>query len=900
MARKQSFRDDRYVNKHPYCLMDDTFYIPMETNYNPSQEYIKLVKDLLKDLNKDWLPFREGLWFHVYPQSYAFPQQGWKVHVSATLSNSGSILRRAAEIALMNEVPFKFALDTNVLALMESKRWQRGGSGKFITMYPANQARFESLLEQLYEQLRSEEGPYILSDKRYKDCRVLYYRYGGIAQTIQIDIVGREVPVVTPPTGEAVPDVRTPYFNPPSWVSDPFSKQKAKPRELTLNKGRYLIKAALAFSNSGGVYQAEDRETKTEVVIKEARAHTVMERCGIDAIARLKKEYEILRLLQSTGLTPAPLELFQEWDNVFLVQEYLDGISPRQILLTHGPLTRAKLSLQDTREYYEVYRVVMQNLARAVAVFHEHGVLCGDLSPNNVKVDPATYAVRLIDFEVAMRVGVDQPSELHTPGFKSNASIRKNTQGIEDDRYALGSIMLYMMFPLAAYSSLREDLFTTVLPILLEDIGWTQSGLFKIITGLTRNELTCGQAADLLDAPAHILPPRLESDNHDDIDADYCNWVTQELGASLLAIIRPSHNGLFPGDAFMHVTNPLSWGFGACGVLYSLKKCGFEIPQLAYDWLGQELDKTDPEDLPPGLFTGASGIALSLWELGLAERAIEFMKRANQSKILKHHPSYLYGAAGIGMANLHFYLYTRQSEYLEMAGNLADFLIHSAQENENGICWENDGFVHVGFGYGQSGVALFLLRMYQLSGTDEYKIRGRQALAFDLSNGMELEKGSLSFPNTPGNPTALPYIEEGSGGIAKVAMRYAMWDQMEPMLAEVHRKYAGFAGMMYGLGSFIDTLTDAFLFSNNAKYLEMAKRPISGLRDMYLLKRSGKLCTPGDGLFRISCDYATGVAGVLRALYRYSHRDRADFVLDELNAESGVSEYLRSDAAFMR
>jgi len=79
-------------------------------------------------------------------------------------------------------------------------------------------------------------------------------------------------------------------------------------------------------------------------------------------------------------------------------------------------------------------------------------------------------------------------------------------------------------------------------------------------------------------------------------------------------------------------------------------------------------------------------------------------------------------------------------------------------------------------------------------------------------------------------------------------------------------------------------LTDAFLFSNEAKFLDMAKRPLSGLQDLYLLRRSERAATPGDGLFRISCDYATGVAGVLRALHRHAHLDHADFVLDEITA----------------
>jgi hypothetical protein len=102
------------------------------------------------------------------------------------------------------------------------------------------------------------------------------------------------------------------------------------------------------------------------------------------------------------------------------------------------------------------------------------------------------------------------------------------------------------------------------------------------------------------------------------------------------------------------------------------------------------------------------------------------------------------------------------------------------------------------------------------------------------------------------------------------------------IFTDVHRKYAGFVGLLYGLGSFVDVLTDAFLFSNNAKYLEMAKRPLAGIRDIYLIKQERGSATPGDNLFRISCDYATGVAGVLRTLHRFTHLDEADFVLDEV------------------
>jgi len=248
--------------------------------------------------------------------------------------------------------------------------------------------------------------------------------------------------------------------------------------------------------------------------------------------------------------------------------------------------------------------------------------------------------------------------------------------------------------------------------------------------------------------------------------------------------------------------------------------------------------------------------------------------------------------AGIGMANLHFYTHTNKTEYLSVASELADALLRSAQENEQGIYWEKDGLLHLGYGYGQSGVALFLLRLFQITGKERFLAVGQRALDFDLSHAEERENGVLSFPRAPGEPTVVPYLEEGSAGIARVAIRYGIWDErLEKILADVHRKYAGFVGLLYGLGSFVDVLTDAYLFSDDVKYLEMAKRPVTGIRDLYLLERSEGWATPGDNLFRVSCDYATGVAGVMRALHRFTHHDEADFTLDEIAPATTFREF---------
>ena len=82
------------------------------------------------------------------------------------------------------------------------------------------------------------------------------------------------------PEGQQVPDQRRPFFIVPEWTKDPFEaaeppaepptqEQIAAEGGILLKEGRYLVKSVLGFSNSGGVYIGEDRETQQEVVIKE-------------------------------------------------------------------------------------------------------------------------------------------------------------------------------------------------------------------------------------------------------------------------------------------------------------------------------------------------------------------------------------------------------------------------------------------------------------------------------------------------------------------------------------------------------------------------------------------------------------------------------------------------------
>lgn len=55
-----------------------------------------------------------------------------------------------------------------------------------------------------------------------------------------------------------------------------------------------------------------------------------------------------------------------------------------------------------------------------------------------------------------------------------------------------------------------------------------------------------------------------------------------------------------------------------------------------------------------------------------------------------------------------------------------------------------------------------------------------------------------------------------------------MYEKGEKLIPDVYRKYAVFSGYIYGLKSFVDVLTDAYIYLKENKYLQYAKRPIAG------------------------------------------------------------------------
>ncbi|RLV04455.1 hypothetical protein CTZ27_10920 [Streptomyces griseocarneus] len=228
-----------------------------------------------------WETRAGDFWYHVEPLAHRYRLQGWKLHLSAVPGNAEEVLRHAARVLLPLRVPFKFVGTTARLRRSLARDYQRAAGGKFLTVYPDDDAQCVELAEALDRATRGLSGPGILSDRPYREGGLVHYRYGGFAALRDLGDDGLWQDVLVAPDGTPTPDVREAWFAPPPWAADPFrppvqeqSGAAAQPSgggELLL-AGRYRVTGAVRHSNKGGVYRAEDtRRGDAAVVIKQGR-----------------------------------------------------------------------------------------------------------------------------------------------------------------------------------------------------------------------------------------------------------------------------------------------------------------------------------------------------------------------------------------------------------------------------------------------------------------------------------------------------------------------------------------------------------------------------------------------------------------------------------------------------
>src|SRR5262245_48702171 len=203
--------------------------------------------------------------------------------------------------------------------------------------------------------------------------------------------------------------------------------------------GRYRIESELGRGGMATVYRARDPQLGRDVALKVM--HTFFTgRPELDA--RFSREAKAVAAIRH----PSILAVFDSAppsgeEPGYIVSEIIDGPSLRRLMVARGG-----------RLLPEAATLLAIPVAEALAAAHAAGIVHRDVKPDNVMLDRAGGAVRVVltDFGVAHVSGMETMTAtgavLGSPAYMSPEQARGDDVGPASDLFSLG-VLLYQLAP---------------------------------------------------------------------------------------------------------------------------------------------------------------------------------------------------------------------------------------------------------------------------------------------------------------------------------------------------------------------------------------------------------------------------------------------------------------------
>jgi tRNA A-37 threonylcarbamoyl transferase component Bud32 len=376
------------------------------------------------------------VWVVVRKEPAEFPNQGWKLHVSASIRSAEEVLRRALPIVLVEAVTFKITASVAVLAHLNAGLSGLSQVGKFMTIYPSDSAEAVRLAIALDEATQGLEGPTIPSDRPLRPGSLVHYRYGSFAEQYITSSQGVTSTALRTPDGDLIPDTRQPEYRSPDWAPDPFVAAGIVAEPATrsaLFAGHYFSFSTLDRSPRGAVHLAADTAALRRCIVKQAYRHAMVDVYGRDARDRLRHEADILTQLASDPRFPTVLDLFEENSDLFLILNDIEGETLAQHVARATALGR----------FVHINQTITwgRQLAQALDAIHTIGFVHRDLKSSNIVLGP-NGRLYVLDFDMAHELAsMEPPFGIGTRGYLSLQQRAGKRPAVSDDVYSLGAIL---------------------------------------------------------------------------------------------------------------------------------------------------------------------------------------------------------------------------------------------------------------------------------------------------------------------------------------------------------------------------------------------------------------------------------------------------------------------------
>lgn len=799
--------------------------------------------------------------------------------------------------------PFKVAASPERLAELNEGNGQLSQVGKFVTVYPNDDAQAVRLARVLDAATDGLRGPAVPSDRPLRPGSLVHYRYGGFGDRHVQTPLGSIVPALVTPAGELIPDRRLPVYRAPEWAVDPFEAAGltvTAPKPNPLVGGRFLLLRTLNVTPRGAIHLALDIEAASPCVLKQARQHAQVHADGTDARDALRHEAAVLARLQPDPRFPAPIAVVEHEGDLFLAMADLEGTTLERHVwsrLNEGRLLTPAEVIDLGRE-----------LAGALAAIHAHGLLYRDLKSTNVLIGKDGHP-RLIDFEstqdLANATGAG-PFGRGTRGYVSPQRAADEPSTVADDVYGLGAVLYFAAT--AAEPSQAPD----PLALLDRPIALLNPALGPNLDAVVARCLAPDPAdrfpsmSALADALAEVDPAPVavpfggESTDEPEIARRArALALARRLGDTLCAAALRTADGRAAGWATTHEAGAgmrsRDLNTGSAGTLLALAEiaAASDDPEHratlaeAAGWLATA-PRPDWEPLP-GLYVGEAGAGAALLRAGQVLADPELIEvalaRARFVATLPHRsPDLFNGTAGRLRFHLLLWDETGAADQLAAACDAGDRLLADAEPVAGGICWRIppgydglSGQTNLGYAHGAAGIADALLDLWDATGHARYRDAAGGGARWLAGQAVPvLADGSgVNWPVNPGDEPTSAFWCHGAVGIGRFFLRAAERDllpEAADLAARAGRTVArgtrwSNPTQCHGLAGNIEFLLDLYRATGDAAYLREA-RSLGRLLEAFGCQRDGRLVFPSESPTVVTPDYMVGYAGVALCLLR--------------------------------
>ena len=725
-----------------------------------------------------WRAAAHDEWIDVAHNQAVVPEQGWKLHVSASVEAAAAVLARCLPVLAAEPTRFKVAASTERLGDLNLGEGGASQVGKFLTVYPSGDDQAVRLAIALDRATAGLGGPRIPSDRPLRPGSIVHYRYGSFSPRWLQTPLGEVVAAVVGPDGGAEPDRRTRVYAPPAWASagDPFEAagvvERLPPTDLIVG-GRYLEVKVLGSSPEVTVTLAADLEAGGARVLKRARRHAGATSADA-AVARLRHEADVLRRLSAVGAAvPAVHDLIEDGDGVVLVLEHVEGLTIEQCV------ARAR-----ARQGYLADAEITQWVEAAAGVldrFHQLGMVYGDLKPPHVLIGPHG-TVHLVDAESAWPAPAEVATTVAgTAGYASPQRLAGEPPAVTDDVYSMGAVLWLMVTGAEpSHAPDRRNLLARPLHLLRPGASPTLARLIEDC--LDPDPARRPQSMPDLVARLGAARPRAATPAPPARPARPAPPAPSFAG--LAAALRARICiGFAPDPGSGPPRRDVSGG--AAGVLLALAQppgrqlspeAGAAIRRGAR-WL--EASPPLPGGPLPGLYVGESGIGLALLRAGQAlddgDLARAGLRRVLDAAQLPHRSPDLYnGTAGRARALLAAWDATGDGRALDAAIEAGDRLLASMQRPE--VAWPiPDGYEgasgrsYLGYAHGVAGIADTLLDLHETTADERLAevVTAAAARLAGLAQPTLAGAEGCDWPEEEGGARFGPVWCHGAAGIAR-------------------------------------------------------------------------------------------------------------------------------------